>query len=682
MRRTVTFKILATFAAVSLLMVVIVMIGLINLKKMSSLLSHSSETISGLIINSSSIGTALLSIDKEVASALAKDDLNTNSEVIAKIEKIELQYARNRQALTAMAATLPQINEYIEQVHHSMMHGITRGKGIIKLHNQAISAKINYKNALSQFNTLWIAQHNVFERQIKSLSGIEEGRRVVSRLNKLEKVLKTFKLAIDITMSKTNIFDIVRAEQSMNKQMPLLERRMQALEAQSPYSAQQVRPFISAIRKNLRAPEGAIKLYRHFGKIAADKLSLQQDMGSAVATGLKDINNLIKELEKEALATKKTSDYASSFAINMMISAGLAAFIITIIASAYLSTSIKTQLHIITTLLRQAEAGDLSVREKNHSNDEFGKITRSVNSLIATFDQMISSIKNAGMQIHGIADSTRASIITTQSCVKSQKTDTDAIIATSENMNMAAEGVVRNSQQALEDVTAIDSLVDESQKHISQTQQELDLLGSFVDESLKVIGGLTKESQEINTVLGVITDIAEQTNLLALNAAIEAARAGEQGRGFAVVADEVRALAQRTQSSTLQTRGIVDNLGQTSSAAANNLQNIVTKIQSVKQENENLIGTLLTIINAVKQIEKTIEHNNLTSVQQRESAFEVSERITKISEQSTGILRLANNNHNEIENLFSLISDQKIKISSFHVSGIDTTISKARLNEG
>lgn len=212
------------------------------------------------------------------------------------------------------------------------------------------------------------------------------------------------------------------------------------------------------------------------------------------------------------------------------------------------------------TMNQVAETQDLSLTVNTSSDDEIGEMATVFNNMLSSFRDLITSVNHSVNTVNEATDSLSKNIHIANSGVDSQIQQTDMVATAVTEMAATVDEIANNTNAAASKAETTNNNAISGKEGVTQTINKIDELSEKLRESEVIVQELAKDSDTIGSVLDVIRGIAEQTNLLALNAAIEAARAGEQGRGFAVVADEVRTLASRTQDSTQEIETIITSL--------------------------------------------------------------------------------------------------------------------------
>ncbi|ABS09791.1 methyl-accepting chemotaxis protein [Shewanella baltica] len=311
--------------------------------------------------------------------------------------------------------------------------------------------------------------------------------------------------------------------------------------------------------------------------------------------------------------------------------------------------------------------GDLTKRLTVKGEDEIAQLGQSFNLFVDKLQTIIGDVANATAKVKSAANAIHDQTKVMSSQLISHNNETDQVVTAITEMSATASEVAQNTTQVAEATHAATGDVANAQRCVDASLEEISALMAQINNAAGNIQSLSEQSKKINNVLSVIGGIAEQTNLLALNAAIEAARAGEQGRGFAVVADEVRNLASRTQSSTLEINEMLSELHKLVALAVKTMeesqQSCVRSVDSSRAISESL-GSVTSAVTAINDMSTQIataatEQSSVTEEINR-NVFAIQEIVNELLHSSEDAARVSQTVSQEGINLGKLVGQFKI----------------------
>ena len=313
-------------------------------------------------------------------------------------------------------------------------------------------------------------------------------------------------------------------------------------------------------------------------------------------------------------------------------------------------------------------SGDLTQRIEIENKDEVGELADNFNRFVASLQDLIGHIRNQSQELNQQSDISTSRANQSVDELNHQQQEITMVATAVTEMASATQEIASHAEQTAQ--SAQDSSVSTQSGHdlVVNTKDSINNLANEVSEASSVISELNQHAQEISTVLSTIQEIAEQTNLLALNAAIEAARAGEQGRGFAVVADEVRVLSQRTHTSTEEIRATIDVLQKTTSNAVTLMERSSTLALSSVEDADKATHALDEINSAVAKISDMATQIATAAEQQTHVTSEITQNVTSIKDVTDQLVVGATDSLQQSNQLKSQAEGLNAKVATFKLA--------------
>ena len=378
-----------------------------------------------------------------------------------------------------------------------------------------------------------------------------------------------------------------------------LEKTVDSLEKLNPYFATSAAETLRTLTRTMEQYQQALQVYSSTDNTIIDVRKKMTEYGASVLSRSDELYKL--QLQRR--------DIESATANSMQAITTLLVLLFGIAAAVIITRQITRPLRETLDVVERIASGDLSHNLQVTRRDELGVLQQGIARMGTTLRDLIGGIRDGVTQIASAAEELSAVTEQTSAGVNSQKVETDQVATAMHEMTATVQEVARNAEEASEAAVAADQQAREGDKVVGEAIAQIEKLAIEVGHSTEAMSHLKRESDKIGSVLDVIKSVAQQTNLLALNAAIEAARAGEAGRGFAVVADEVRSLAQRTQKSTEEIEELIAGLQsgtlQVSSSMDNSRALTDSSVELTRRAGESL-GNINRTVSAIQAMNQQI----------------------------------------------------------------------------
>ncbi|CAH0537321.1 HAMP domain-containing methyl-accepting chemotaxis protein [Vibrio marisflavi] len=624
MRLNIVQRVIGGYLIMFLLLASLGGISYLKLATVESHVHQVTQQATPLLVEISQLQTAVLKSQRSLLEYITYTDVQSLSSIREAFDQQKSAFNTTLEDLKSSNLKSDQTNVITtaSEAYFSVADDVMSNQlDYIKLTQELNNARevfVKYEDAFQKVTLL------LLDKVSKSRSQSNKVDRLTSGIKRDLRTLRAARIDMDLTkLIKTFTKNVNRAKQGIG-------------------SIKVSAGVISRFEKTIAKLEEAGISSKGMLPLMMEQRKLQSDIRQLIESAQTNTRTMEAEVEKLASLALSEVDSASEVTTKSVHDAELLIVVMTL-ASALVaaiigyttSKAIHKPLSLINRVLRKMTQGDMTHYVAYQSSSEFGELSSSIDQLVSEMKNLLSQINSGSDSLAEEAQNASQISEATMSRVSTQKQQIELIAAAISQMEVSVSEVFRATEQSQKEVVGANESTQVSREQVASNLKLVEELFQEINTAVDITHKLDKVSNDIGNILDVIRGIAEQTNLLALNAAIEAARAGEHGRGFAVVADEVRTLATRTQQSTVEIQSMIESL-QTSSEQ---VVQVMNKSQDKTQE-------------CVEQ--SRITDNTLQSVAERmESINDMSMQIAHASEEQIAVSRDIAKTINEISEVAS-----------------------------
>jgi len=661
MKITVATRVIGGFVAISALLIVISVVSLYNLNSIGSATEEVNDVALPTVAGSNALKASFLNMGRLTFESYIEENLNGLKDKRASFNSAKDTFESEYKKLAQAVNNEPELKSTLNTVRESYEAYITNVEAMYKNHQMYLDIRNTIQDRLGDaednaddastylldFSDLDAVQRDPNLRRAAEIGGQLETS-LLSLLTVSYEYIKTETLVRSQTLG--NEVDLV-----VEKVVTQLSDMMQTAGGRDDSGTlDDINDLVNNAINAIKANDGVVQLH-------VDRLERRNDAEKALNASDSNIAQAVVALENLLnLADKKASHVESQ--VNGAIATGntfvIVVVIISIAVAAFIGyvtvRAITRPLYRVNELLTVASSGDLTHRLDDSAQDEFGLLARNCNTLIGNLKELITAINVRAEQLAAASEQTSAVTAQTTHSIQDQKSQIGQVATATTEMHSTSQLVVQNAEDTLSQIRHADAEAENVRQISLENKNTIEILSRDVQEAADVINKLHQDSASIGGILDVIRGVADQTNLLALNAAIEAARAGEQGRGFAVVADEVRTLASRTQESTQEINAMIEVLQAGAEKAVSVMNQGKEQTAACVAQTEKATQALDIISDAVHKAHDVSSQIEQSAREQNTVSQEISEKletIVGIAEETTAGAQQTSESSHEVARL-------------------------------
>ena len=659
---SVSLRIIGGYIVVVILVAAIAMSGIFGINSISTSFDEVTQEAMPMVDNSNLLVTHTLLAQRKL-NAFEKS--TNNSELATLASEFNKLIDNNRNvanSLTTLVSKSPNLKQLFTQAEQAQKNFVSAGQDLMRLHKEYVAKQAIVSSERALFGDMGDETISF----VYDLEGAVESDATAEDLSELETYVENITNSVNDAVRSGIKPAVLEARSDLSVGFQDMEALINKLQSSSELRGNEA--FVGLNDAYQRQKVSANNILNAY----MEQLDAQQQVKSSFAAAEEATNqtvdslaNLVNGVDASTIEIKQNTQTVITNSRTSLLVFALIALLASMVTAFFITRSIRTPLNETVETIKKVATGDLTQEFTIDRSDELGQLSASMQDLVTQLRDMLASVSSNSEQLASTAEQSTAICNLTFNNVTQQKEQTDMMVTSIHEMTATVNEVSTSAGETLTEVELAYGEATGGEEVLNENIKRFKFLAEDIQNGADVIQKLNDDCKNIGGVLDVIKGVAEQTNLLALNAAIEAARAGEQGRGFAVVADEVRTLASRAHDSTSEIEEMISRL-QTRAQDAVSVMDKSRKEAQHSVESISEAGTALQKVSEAISIIKDKSYQIASASEEQAAASQSQlENITAIANAAEETASGAQENQSASQELAKMAEVQRGLVNQF-----------------